>query len=91
MGQPVLGGQELSLKPYDETYYTAYDVNLPVLISGLDGCSVTKNLPDIDAALESISEALAAIPADGDAEEMGFPEVGAKFATDVRITCPAGS
>lgn len=90
-GRPVLGAAALSLKPYDATYYTAYEVQLPVQVTGRTGCNVETTRPDIEGALAETQAALSAIPADDDVEAMGFPEVGAKFATEIRITCPDAS
>ena len=86
-GGPVLGGGELVLKPYDPTYYTAYDVTLPVTVEGTAGCMIGKQEPDLNAEMEKLQAQLAELGRDQDAVEMGFPEVGAAFATEVRIAC----
>lgn len=90
-GAPLIAGKMLSLKPYDITYYTAYDVSLPVTLSGREGCQIAKQLPDIDAALAQTQEELAKLSADADVEAAGFPEIGARFATEIEISCPGGS
>ncbi|MEM6306159.1 MAG: DUF1007 family protein [Pseudomonadota bacterium] len=86
-GTPALGNALLSLKPFDRTFYTAYDVTGHVRVQGLDGCMIEKELPNIDEELEKLQVQLAKLGTDQDAIEMGFPEVGEAFATEVRITC----
>ena len=90
-GDVALTQGVLSLRPYDVTYYTAYEVNRAVIVTGRNGCGIDRKLPDIDAALAQTQEELAALPTDADAEAMGFPEIGARFATEIRISCPAAS
>ncbi len=88
-GMPTLQGALLSMKPYDRTFYTAYDVTMQVGVVGSDGCMIEKQEPDIDKELERLQVQLAQLGRDQDAIEMGFPEVGEAFATEVRITCAA--
>ena len=88
-GAPRLAGRLLSLKPYDPTFYTAYSVALPVTLKGGDTCMVEAIEPDIDAAMEDMRQQLLRLDKDADLEENGFPEVGAEFATDVQVSCPA--
>tara|TARA_R110002126_G_scaffold16542_4_gene66151 strand:- start:117 stop:767 length:651 start_codon:yes stop_codon:yes gene_type:complete len=87
VGAPVLVGHSLSMKPYDPTYYTSYDVTLNVNVQGLDGCTIARNLPDLDAGMKELQGALSKLGRDQDAIEEGFPEVGEAFATEVEITC----
>ncbi len=86
-GTPALLGTVLSLKPYDQTFYTAYDVTMEVGVIGTDGCMIEKQEPNINEELERLQVQLAQLGRDQDAIEMGFPEVGEAFATEVRITC----
>lgn len=86
-GTPMLAGHTLSMKPYDPTYYTSYDVTLNVKVDGMDGCTIARNLPDLDAGMKTLQGALSKLGRDQDAIEEGFPEVGEAFATDVEITC----
>ncbi|MBD3665788.1 DUF1007 family protein [Sulfitobacter aestuariivivens] len=88
-GTPALGDATLSLKPYDETFYTAYDVTGTIAVTGLDGCDIRKVEPDVDAELANLQYLLGKLSQDQDAIEMGFPEVGESFATDVQVTCAA--
>jgi ABC-type uncharacterized transport system substrate-binding protein len=86
-GKPILKDATLSLKPFDPTYYTAYDVTGALEVRGLDGCEIRKVTPDIDAEMAELQAQLAELTQDQDAVEMGFPEVGETFATDVLVTC----
>ncbi|MCR8826932.1 DUF1007 family protein [Pseudosulfitobacter koreensis] len=87
VGAPVLAGHSLSMKPFDPTYYTAYDVTLNVTVEGLDGCMIARHLPDLDAGMKQMQSALSKLGRDEDAIEAGFPEVGEAFATEVEMTC----
>ncbi|MDU9004832.1 DUF1007 family protein [Sedimentitalea todarodis] len=86
---PSLAGHILSLRAYDETYYTAYDVTLPVKIKPASICTLDKIAPDIDGELEQMRQMLLTINADADLEENEIPLIGAKFATEIRVSCPA--
>lgn len=87
-GTPVLGGDALSLKVFDETYYTAYDITLPVTLVGAPGCKSDLIVPDIDAAQREMQDLLAALDADADLEALGVPNMGEAFASEIRVTCP---
>lgn len=87
-GTPVLGGDALSIKVFDESYYTAFTLALPVVVSGRDDCTLTRTEPDVDQELANMQAMLLSIDADADLEEMDIPLVGEQFATDIRITCP---
>lgn len=82
LAEPVAG--LLVVKNYDPTYYTEYTIR-EVLA---EGCATEIIAPDLTAAERELQAALAEIPADADVE-MGFPEVGAVFAQEVRVTCAA--
>lgn len=86
---PDLGGHTLSLRAYDETYYTAYDVTLPVTVEPGSTCMLEQIAPDIDGQLEQMRQMLLTIDADADLEENDIPLMGAKFATEIRVSCPA--
>ncbi len=88
-GSPNLAGRVLSLRAFDETYYTAYDVTLPVRIAPASTCTLDKIAPDIDGELEQMRQMLLTINADADLEENEIPLIGAKFATEIRVSCPA--
>lgn len=89
-GAPLMASGELVMRPYDKTFYTAYEVTKPARVTGKDACLISKIEPDIDAELEAMQAQLAELDANSNPEEVGLPNIGAKFATEVRITC-AGS
>lgn len=79
----------LSFRPYDGTYYTAYEVGRPVTVEGGVGCSVTMDTPDIAGALAMTQAEVSALPEDYDMEAAGLGDIGARFATKVTVTCAA--
>ncbi|WP_027261474.1 DUF1007 family protein [Sedimentitalea nanhaiensis] len=88
-GAPVLAGHALSLKPYDATYYTAYEIGQPVKLIGGAGCMLDQILPDVDAQLAQMREMLLEVDASTDLQDAGLPKMGAQFATEIRVSCPA--
>lgn len=88
-GTPELAGDVASFKAFDPTYYTAYDVTLPVTISGREDCQILRIEPDIDGQLAQMQAQLLTLDADADLEENDIPMIGGDFATDIRVTCPA--
>lgn len=78
----------LSIKAFDESFYTAYEVTRPVTIAGPVGCALERIEPDIDGQLAQMQAFLQTLDADYDLEENDIPLVGENFATDVRLTCP---
>ncbi|SFR38229.1 DUF1007 family protein [Litoreibacter janthinus] len=88
-GTPLIEDETLSLKAFDPTYYTAYDVTLPVTLSGRDDCKVLRIEPDIDGQLAQMQAQLLTLDANADLEENDIPLIGGDFATDIRVTCPA--
>jgi len=76
-------------KPYDGTYYTAYDVTLPVTLEGGSGCGVTVDTPDLDAALAMTKAELSQIPPEMDMEAAGLGNIGERFASEIQVTCNA--
>lgn len=87
-GAPLITGP-LNFLPYDGTYYTAYEVDLPVTVQGGKGCDVNISTPDIEGALSMTKAELGALPLDFDMEAAGLGDIGRRFATDVEITCAA--
>jgi ABC-type uncharacterized transport system substrate-binding protein len=88
--QPTLAGEKLTLLPYDPTYYTAYDVTLPVTVAGAAECDVALTPPEMDDALSEMQDKLLAVDAAEDPAELGLGDMGRAFATEVRITCAGG-
>ena len=89
VGGDQVVGAALQVMPYDLTYYTAYDVTLPVVVQGKDDCTTQIDLPDMTAGLMAVREQLNALEADLTPQEAGLPNIGKKLATKVIVTCPA--
>lgn len=90
LATPVaLGPEGLIVQVYDSGYYTAYSINAEtVLTNAPTGCAAEVFEPDLDAADKKLQETLQEYQADQNIE-MQFPAVGANYADEVRITCPA--
>ncbi len=78
----------LVVKSYDPGFYTAYTVVGMPVITGRDDCMADVFSPDTDAADQALLAALAQLPTTADAE-ITYPEVGASYAQEVRVTCNA--
>ncbi|WP_282022398.1 DUF1007 family protein [Ruegeria faecimaris] len=78
----------LSVKAFDETYYTAYDLTRPVTVSGSKTCQIDRFEPDVDGQLAQMQAFLLTLDANYDLEENDIPMVGENFATEIRISCP---
>ncbi|APE44928.1 polyphosphate kinase [Sulfitobacter alexandrii] len=74
-------------KPYDRTYYTAYDVTLPVTVSGREGCRSRVRMPDLTKGLMAVRDQLAELDADTNPDEAGLPNIGEDLASIVIVTC----
>ncbi len=88
--EPVKGTDDIVIKPYDPTYYTAYDVTLPIIITGTDACRARVKMPVMGEALMALREELSTLGADALPEDEGLPNIGAELSNDVIVTC-AGS
>ena len=86
-GTPLVGADELSLKAYDETYYTAYELSRPVTITGASGCAMERIEPNIDGELAAMQAQLLRLDPNADLEENDIPLIGGEFATEIRISC----
>ena len=80
-------GARIDVKPYDATYYTAYDITLPVRISGLDACRHSIDMPDIDARLREMRDLLNTLDMDTTPQDEGLPDIGGLLASTVMVTC----
>ncbi len=87
-GTPQLGGAILSAKMFDRTHYTAYEITRPVTLNGADMCALEKIEPNLDEELKKLQDRLAQLGPDVNPEEMGFPDVGDAFATEIVVICP---
>lgn len=82
-----LSSGALQISPYDPGYYVAYSVAPEPVIEGRDDCSITIQRPDLDAEAKKVADEIAAIPPDVDLSQMGYLDVGARFAETVIVTC----
>lgn len=84
-----VGAEPFVLQIYDPTFYTAYEINLPVRLENApEGCSAQVFVPDPGAASEQMRAALEEFSGSFDPFlEVGFPAVGALFAHEIRVTC----
>lgn len=75
----------LVVKAYDPTFYTAYDLQGGVTLTGpgAEACRVTVTAPEIDDAYEALAAEMAELPPDA----TDYPEVGETFADTIRLTC----
>lgn len=80
-------GAGYEITPYDASYYTAYEVTTPVQITGADQCRSRIAMPDINADLNALRQELFALDMQTRPADAGLPDVGAKFATKVVVTC----
>ena len=74
--------------PYDLTYYTAYDVTLPVLLNGPATCGHRLEVPDLNEGLMALRAKLEMLDAESMPEDEGLPNIGAELATRVIVACP---
>lgn len=77
------------LKLYDPTYYTAYTIAAAPVVAGRGDCTAEVWGPDLGAASAQLEAALAELAGAGGDAEADFPPLGAAFAEEVRLTCPA--
>ena len=80
-------GQEVVVQVYDPTYYTSYTIAHVPVLTGRADCSAQVYGPDPDRADEILRQALAELS--GFDMEDDFPPIGAEFAEDIRLSCPA--
>lgn len=80
-------GEPFEIRPYDATYYTAYDITLPVRVLGSDRCKARVEMPDINADLMALRQQLEQLDMYVEPEEAGLPNIGGLLATTVRVTC----
>ncbi len=83
-----LGDLPLIVQLYDPGYYVAYAIPYDPVVTGGVGCSAQVFVPDLDQAAAELQAALAEFTPDIDLEAE-FPAMGAAYAEEVRVTCPA--
>lgn len=74
---------------YDPTYYTSYTLAATPVLTGRADCDVRVFEPDLEALESGLQAALDEMLGGGLDPEADFPMVGAMFAQEARITCPA--
>lgn len=79
----------LVIKPYDPTYYTAYEVTQKVTVQGDDACRARVKMPEMNANLRELQQDLTALDANTDPNDVGLPEIGEALANEVVVTCDA--
>ena len=84
------GAGTIAAKVYDPTYFVFYETGLTHAVEGRADCGAERIPADIGAAEAELRAELAKIPPDGDTEAL-FPEVGAVFADEIRLSCAAPS
>lgn len=92
LSQPVAKQDgPFSLKAFDPSYYTAYEIKLPVTLSPhLQGhCMLERIDPDIAGGLAQMQAQLLRLDANADLEENDIPLIGGEFATEVLLSCPS--
>lgn len=82
----------LSIRVYDPSYYTAYEVIVEQVTTNTSLCGVEVFTPDLDAAFAQLEAALDELIGQSDFDqEINFPAVGDRFADEIRLTCDSGS
>jgi ABC-type uncharacterized transport system substrate-binding protein len=82
-----VGPEGAVVRIYDPGYYVAYAIDPEPKITGRDCCSAQVFVPDLDAAQEELLASLKEYMPGDDLEDVVFPEVGAEFSEEVRLTC----
>jgi ABC-type uncharacterized transport system substrate-binding protein len=85
--QPLAPGETAAIKPYDATYYTAYEITRPVDVIGDVACKTEVQVPDVSAGLMALQQELAMLDPQMDPSDAGLPEIGAQMASTVIVTC----
>ncbi len=86
--EPVeIGADPLLVQIYDPTYYTAYTISVPsVLTNAPAGCAHAVFTPD-QAAADAVLQVALEEYSGTDGLEADFPAIGAAYADEARITC----
>lgn len=78
---------EIVLRLYDPTFYTAYSATELQLVQGTEVCAAEAVKFDPDTAYAYLEAKLDEAEAKGADVEQDFPEVGEAFADEVRLIC----
>ncbi|WP_208352213.1 DUF1007 family protein [Pseudaestuariivita rosea] len=87
LAKPLSADQSVTIKAFDPTYYTAYEVAGDIPVEGRQDCAPRLQKADIAAATDLLEELLFAAP-QSELEE-NFPAVGEAFADSVTVKCSA--
>ncbi len=89
LATPVdLAGDDLVLRVYDPSFYTAYTIAAQPLLTGRADCQAQVFEPDRENADARLQAAIAELAGSAEAEGE-FPAIGDAYAEEVVITCPA--
>lgn len=86
---PIDPGQTATIKPFDPTYYTAYEVTRPVEVSGDSTCDISLKKPEVSDGLMDLQEKLATLDPQMDPVDVGLPEIGEQMSSSVIVKCAA--
>jgi len=86
----LLADQPLVVQVYDPSFYTAYSIARPTLLTGTTDCAAQSYEPDRAAADRILQDAIAEQAGSTDVEG-AFPAIGAAYSEEVRVTCAARS
>lgn len=75
------------IRPFDETYYTAYEITSKVQVEGTQKCRARVKMPEMNADLQALQAKVANLDANTDPEDVGLPNVGAALAAEATVTC----
>ncbi len=84
---PQEPGASLQVRPYDRTYYTAYDITLPVRVTGESACRHWIDMPDLETALLAVQDTLMALDTTFMSPDEELPDIGIGLASTVNVTC----
>lgn len=79
----------LVLKPFDPTYYTAYEISRPITVSGGGACTFHRARPDLSAELQRLQDELATLDAATDPADAGLPDIGGALSERLEVRCAA--
>lgn len=77
----------ITIRPYDATYYTAYDVTFPVTLHGIENCEALIQKPEETAATKELLLQLNGLDANADPADLGLSNAGSLLATTVIVQC----
>jgi ABC-type uncharacterized transport system substrate-binding protein len=75
------------IQPYDKTYFFAYKIAGPVIFDGRFDCHTKQFEPDMTYAQKMLKQKLSAFSSNAQAEQAGYPAVGADFTETIWMAC----